>query len=282
MTIALAGFSTVHEYIITVSDARLSHGDAIPAIDEGTWKNRKIASTWGMMFAATDTTAFVPISASVSKALSFTRKPEGKAASAEMVREVIQRAYESEFHERFFREHLARFGYSDISDFRRNGFNELGKDLYGEYAIKLAKFDLGLELLVYGFDDIGLAYLYEVANPGIITSHNVREFAAIGSGAWMALAALNRKPITPSVIVTSNIAEIVYRLLDAKFSSETASGVGRKTHVVIMGRGGKTGYLREEEIEKLRSIWEQHTRAPEPENALNLIANSRAVQSILP
>jgi len=60
MTIAIAGL-TATEFIVTVSDARISHGEAIPAADDGTMKNRKIASTWGMMFAASDASAFIPV-----------------------------------------------------------------------------------------------------------------------------------------------------------------------------------------------------------------------------
>jgi 20S proteasome alpha/beta subunit len=281
MTIAMAGFSTLGEFIVTVSDARLSHGDAIPAIDDGTMKNRKIASTWGMMFAASDASAFVPVAADTQKALSAHYKPGAAVASADVVQTAVRSAYEKEFQERFVREHLARLGYSSVSDFRSNGLTEMGKELYGDYAIELAKFDLGLELLVYGFDERGFANLFEVANPGKISSHKLREFAAIGSGAWMALAALNRKPITRDNTV-SNIAETVYRLLDAKFSSETASGVGRATNVFIMAKDGKVGTLYPWDIQKLRTIWDEQMRAPEPESAIDLITKSQAVQSVLP
>jgi 20S proteasome alpha/beta subunit len=129
-------------------------------------------------------------------------------ADEKQVRKAVLEAYEKEFHERFFREHLARFGYSDISDFRKNGFNELGKDIYGEYAAALARFDLGLELLVYGFNPQGNRHIFEVANPGKIISHDLRGFAAIGSGAWMALAGLNRKPIN------AGLSETIWRFLD--------------------------------------------------------------------
>jgi hypothetical protein len=207
MTIAIAGL-TATEFIVTVSDARISHGEAIPAADDGTMKNRKIASTWGMMFAASDASAFIPVVSSCYDALAFTGGMADPPADEKQVRKAVLEAYEKEFHERFFREHLARFGYSDISDFRKNGFNELGKDIYGEYAAALARFDLGLELLVYGFNPQGNRHIFEVANPGKIISHDLRGFAAIGSGAWMALAGLNRKPIN------AGLSETIWRFLD--------------------------------------------------------------------
>jgi len=241
MTIAIAGFNAPADFIVTVSDARISHGEVIPAADEGTLKNRKIASTWGMMFAASDASAFIPVVSSCYEALAFTGGAVDPKVTDVEVRKAVQEAYEKEFTERFFREHLARFGYSDISDFRKNGFNELGKDIYGDYAAALARFDLGLELLVYGFNQQGRQHLFEVANPGKIISHNLRGFSAIGSGAWMALAALNRRPLTPG------LPETIWRFLDAKFSSETAAGVGRKTHVIIMNSMGKTVSMRPNE-----------------------------------
>ena len=222
MTVAIAGFTAPADFIVTVSDARISHGEAIPAADDGTMKNRKIATTWGMMFAASDATAFIPVVSSCYDALAFTGGKGDPLAEEKQVREAVLAAYEKEFNDRFFREHLARWGYSDISDFRRTGFNDLGKDIYGDYAAKLARFDLGLELLVYGFNQAGNRHIFEVANPGKILSHNLRGFTAIGSGAWMALAALNRRPLTPG------LPETIWRFLDAKFSSETAAGVGEK------------------------------------------------------
>ena len=58
----------------------------------------------------------------------------------------------------------------------------------------------------------------------------MRGYAAIGSGTLMALAALNKKPIGPT------LADTVYRVVDAKFSSETARDVGKKTHVITLNK----------------------------------------------
>jgi hypothetical protein len=277
VTIAIAGFVPARDEIVSVSDARLSHGESIPAADDATMKNRKIATTWGMMFAAVDSTAFVPVVNAVQSTLNVAEgKREFKDADELTVQKVVQEAYEREFNERFFRENLARFGYADVSDFRRNGLAELGKDLYTQYAVELAKFDLGLELLVYGFDpDSGASQLFEVTNPGKITSHRLRGYAAIGSGSLMALAALNRKAITPG------LPETIYRFLDAKFSSETARDVGRKTHVIITKSNGQHGILPQKTIEQIREIWEEKQKQIEPETALSIIANAPPVTQLL-
>jgi hypothetical protein len=275
MTIAIAASVPPFEHIVTVSDARLSHGEIIPAADDAAIKNFRFARRWGAMFAAEDSTAFIPVVGEARAALA--RHAEAPPMECdfdeETIRGAIQTAYEKEFNERFFREHLARFGYANVVDFRQRGFAEMGKELYSEYAYKLARFDLGLELLIYGFEDAGVN-IFEVANPGKIISHNLRGFAAIGSGSLMAIAALNRKPLTP------DLSQTIYRLLDAKFSSETARDVGRRTHVIILSKAGKVGYLLQRDVDQIRSIWERTVKQPEPEDAIKIIDGTSAVKTI--
>jgi hypothetical protein len=201
MTVAIVAFSPSKKEIVTISDARLSYGEVIPAADEGTMKNIKMTQKWSMMFAAEDATAFTPVSNETMEILAGLEMPPQKGKyldrdfSAETVMNAARRAYEKEFNERFFRDKLARFGFADISEFRKTGYAEMGKDLYHQYSMDLAKFDLGLELLVYGFDELGARAIFEVANPGKIINHTMRGYAAIGSGTLMALAALNKKPL---------------------------------------------------------------------------------------
>ncbi len=52
MTVAIVVFPKSKDEIISISDARLSYGEIIPAADEGTMKNIKITKKWSMMFAA--------------------------------------------------------------------------------------------------------------------------------------------------------------------------------------------------------------------------------------
>jgi hypothetical protein len=271
MTIALAGYVT--GYLIAVCDARLSYGEAIAAADDATMKNRRIAQKWGVMFAATNATTFIPVVNYLREKLSYTEFVENNFTPEE-IEEHLRVAYEREFNERFFRAHLARFGFHDVADFRRNGFAEMGKDLYGEYADSLARFDLGLELLAYGFGPQGQPYLLEVMNPGVVECHNLRRFAAIGSGSLMALASLNRKPIP------DDFASCLYRLLDAKFSSETARDVGKKSFVITMRGDGTYSAMAQAEIEAVREIWEQELMRPNPSDAMDIIKNSKAVTSL--
>jgi hypothetical protein len=280
MTVAIAAFVPGgHDHIVTVSDARLSYNEMIPASDSATMKSRRIAKKWGLMFAAEDATAFSPVVNEIQKELSkddlSAPMSEGSDHSYGVVSTTVRVAYEREFSERFFRQHLAPLGYADIAEFRKIGFAEMGKDLYYQHSMALAKHDLGLELLGYGFSKYGDGFIFEIANPGKIISHFLRGYAAIGSGSLMALAALNRKPMT------GNLSEVIYRLLDAKFSSETARDVGKKTYVITMSRQGKYGFMGQPHVEKVRDIWNKAQKKPEPAEALKIINKSRAVTEVI-
>jgi 20S proteasome alpha/beta subunit len=150
----------------------------------------------------------------------------------------------------------------------------MGKDLYHQYSMELAKFDLGLELLVYGFTRSGVPAIFEVANPGKIISHDRRGYAAVGSGSLMALAALNKKPLGPT------LSDTIYRLYDAKFSAETARDVGKKTHVITLGKDGKNGFSVDDEVSEIHKIWTADLARPHPAEAIKLINHSGLVIAI--
>jgi hypothetical protein len=277
MTVAIAAFGPSIDEIVTISDARLSYGEAIPAADEAAMKNVKLALRWGMMFAADDATAFTPVLDETLRILIAlepdTDTPYRKRDfSLAAVMAAVQQAYEKEFNERFFRENLARFGFANVTEFRQTGFAEMGKDLYHQYSMELAKFDLGLELLVYGFDENGHRTIFEVANPGKIINHSLRGYSVVGSGSLMALAALNKKPLGPT------LPDTIYRLLDAKFSSETARG--KKTHIISLGVDGTNGFFADTEVQGIQEIWSKDLERPHPASAIDLIKKSDLVRAI--
>jgi hypothetical protein len=54
------------------------------------------------------------------------------------------------------------------------------------------------------------------------------------------------------------------------FSSETATGVGTQTTVVLKSRDGGM-ILGDKTIEQIRAIWEGMNKTPEPEQAIKLL-----------
>jgi hypothetical protein len=90
-------------------------------------------------------------------------------------------------------------------------------------------------------------------------------YALVGSGYWMASASLKRKPLA------LDFDSMVYRLLEAKFSAETASGVGKRTTVSFMRPDQHNCMMPPNQIEEVRAIWEAQMRLPEPAQATAII-----------
>jgi hypothetical protein len=123
--------------------------------------------------------------------------------------------------------------------------------------------------LVYGFDKKGSSHIFVVANPGFSTDHDLLGYAVIGSGTYMATASLRRKRMP------YDRASVAYRLLEAKFSAETASGVGASTTCFTMTRHKEkitTKSIGYGSIDKLKGIWKSVLEQPEPKEALDIIS----------
>jgi hypothetical protein len=72
-----------------------------------------------------------------------------------------------------------------------------------------------------------------------------------------------------------NLADeaLVYRLVEAKFSAETADGVGPDTTVFTIGRDDPAAsYFTRKTIDEFRKAWEKWKAEPPSEDVLKLIA----------
>jgi hypothetical protein len=119
--------------------------------------------------------------------------------------------------------------------------------------------------LIYGFDEKGLPHIFDVSNPSVVTNHDLLGYAAIGSGETMAMASLRRKQLP------YDLNKVVYRLLEAKFSAETASGVGESTTLFTMGSDGKDKSIGYGSIGEIKKIWRRELER-EPDDALDIIS----------
>lgn len=167
--------------------------------------------------------------------------------------------------------HISRFGYKTLEDFRAKGLNELGPGIFANIIGDLNKFDLGIEFIVYGHDKDGDPHIFTLRNPGVLVNHDLEKYSVIGSGEYMARAALARKSLSP------DLNTVIYRVLGAKFSSETAAGVGKSTTVFLTNGEGTTSQLSTGVIGKVRNVWEREINAPDPPDALEEIDKSGAV-----
>lgn len=142
--------------------------------------------------------------------------------------------------------------------------SDFGQKFY-EICEAVDKYTLGIDLLGYGFDANGFPHIFDVLNPGIATNHDLLGYAVIGSGSYMATAALRRKKMP------YHRNSVIYRLLEAKFSAETASGVGDSTTLFTMSPEGKDNSIGYGSIGKIRDVWKALLELPEPKEALDII-----------
>jgi hypothetical protein len=119
--------------------------------------------------------------------------------------------------------------------------------------------------IVYGHDPQGFCHLFEVSPLGQISDRLPLRYAVIGSGYWMATSALQLKPLNFLVGPT------IYRLLSAKFSAETATGVGKSTTLTLKSSTAPEVYVQADIIEKIRSVWEKETKKNDPQKAMDAL-----------
>jgi hypothetical protein len=277
VTIAIAAIS-MDGRIVTVSDRMISYDDIIQAEDDGVLKAQQLAPGWGTMFAGSDARLFIPVWNAITDRITSIavdtepgRVPQYTEAQ---ISEAVAKGYQDLFAKEFATRYLTKWGFNSVEEFRKDGFSQLGKDVFGDLSIELSRFDLGLQLICHGHDTKGNPRIFEVENPGRIHDCDLFGYAVIGSGYWMASASLRRKPLERSM------DSLTYRLLDAKFSAETASGVGRTTSVLAFNSKNEFSAMPRSEIESLRKIWEDERKKPEPNEALEIIKKSRLIKRI--
>lgn len=119
-----------------------------------------------------------------------------------------------------------------------------------------ANHELGVELLVAGFDPTGGGFIMSVEGDrsrGIVRRHDTG-FYAIGSGSVNATFILNYREASPSI----PLREAVYYATEAKFYGEFATGVGIRTDVHVLRANRKDNKLDETTIEeKLMTMCDQ-------------------------
>jgi hypothetical protein len=260
VTVCIAAITGSGEHIVTASDRMISYNGVIPAGDDAALKSRTIAKAWGLMFAG-EVDLFLPILNSIGNNID-----PASEYDLQSVQNAVCGAYSKIFDEYFTSKYLSRYRIDGIATFRTLGLTQFGQERFSQICDQIDSFDLGIEVLGYGFDTNGRAHIFQVSNPGQIVNHDLLGYGVVGSGYWMATAALMRKKLP------YNLNAMAYRLLDAKFSAETAPGVGRSTTLFSHDRNGKTKSIGYGSLDKIKAIWEATLKTPEPDEALQMIS----------
>jgi hypothetical protein len=267
VTIAIVALTAPSGHFVSVSDQMISHDDILPADERGLIKALQISKNWSVAFAANRIENVIPL---LDRVRSKIERPANNI-EARKVQEYFTASIAEMIRVDFFYRRLARYGYRDLDMFRRQGRDELG-DHFFDLCRELDNEELGVECIIYGYETGGYdPQIFEINGKGQIIDRMALRYAVVGSGYWMASASLKRKPLS------MDFDPIVYRTLEAKFSAETASGVGRPTTVYFKRPDEHDFMMPYSEIEKIREIWQGKMREPEPEESAEIVRELRTM-----
>ncbi len=72
----------------------------------------------------------------------------------------------------------------------------------------------------------------------------------------------------------------IYRLLEAKFSAETATGVGKTTTMTLYNQFGDMSLLDPKELDRVRAIWLETLKNSTPQQAIQMIEEWKGVENV--
>jgi hypothetical protein len=263
VTIAIVARSDPYGIYVSASDRSLSFDDQVPAIDDAIFKDIFFTGPWKVAFAAHYTSFVYPILLRAAQLLGI----RGGNLTYDDLRKAMCDGYLDIIKEQATKRYLAKFGYSSVEEFVNSGPSKIGNSLYNSLSKKIEKLNFNIQFIVYGFDKTkhNRPYMFEVNTPGVDELINTSYFA-VGSGTHMAMASLNLRPT-----IGLSPKTLVYRVCEAKFSAETADGVGKATSVHIMNKDGHSELLPQTTINKFREIWENWRTQDAPQEALDLL-----------
>lgn len=257
MTLCVAAIARVEKRFLTASDLKLS--TEIMSTESRIMKLSLVGENprWTVMFAG-DPTYSAIITSRVSAEMKRTgarSANEGRIATffVNTFQDVLRKKIEDEL--------LSPYGLTR-EQFIQNGRQHFGDELFAKMLYQINEMGLGTEFLVGNPES-----LMSIRDPGVVRFHNHLGFHAIGSGATIAIASLME-----NFDMNGSIADISYRLLEAKFRGESALGVGPKTMFTLIDLNGTVFEgLNADSCEKIRKIWQEKGRPPTPQEYLDFV-----------
>jgi hypothetical protein len=238
--------------IITVSDRKVSTAELTA---EGVaWKLQTMHAKWRAMFSG-DNSSMVALMDAIKH---ISANADG--GNVRSFARVCSRAYRDERKLIVETEVLAEHDILSYGEYL--GLKDSDRDFYEALTKKIRELEQKWNILFIGFDKADRPHIFVIAEYGKIQWCDAEGFAAIGSGAWSFWSAFSRYGINRY----APRGEMMWNVLQAKFSAESAEGVGEETLFLISrptDRLGKTvpGLL-PDDITRLREQWKRLPRIP--------------------
>jgi hypothetical protein len=226
--------------VITVSDRMVSTGDMTLSYDRPRFKGVKISDNAVIMTAGT------------------VHEPEllrvvcGKAGRMDKIQDIVEEVVEvyHQIREKYIiNEVLRSIGIKSFSE-----WHDLQKKLHDGIVMRIdreiTEYDLGLHLLLAGFD--GEGHLIRVGNPGTFSSYDNLSYCCVGIGNRHADTIFAYHKYSRSF----SRNEAIYISFEAKKRAELAGGVGESTDILIIDKNGIVS-LDNKTIEELKAIYDE-------------------------
>jgi len=267
MTLCIAARSTEDDSIIAVSDRMLSYDWT--AADDMALKRLPLNARWETMYSASSVSSVMPIVRGIWN-YSSNLPPSNRVMEAACVR-----SYHDERERLVYCRVLSAYGI-DLKTWVNAGLERFGTQEFARINGLIEQVRVGVSLLVYGFDEKDVAHLFEVGEAegagGEARTLDIEAFGTIGSGSYLAHASLVSRDLP-----RHSKAEMIYRLLEAKFSAEgKAAGVGEGTVVAFIdnplgAEWAQPKFLNDRDIATARKCFEKRRDAPLPVRAIETI-----------
>lgn len=255
MTVCIAA---IHDgSIINVSDRMISAG--FTSSDAVAVKLKGLGQRWVIMYAGNDISPIVPITIKANENLATSGTSDLIGIS-----ESVCKAYSDVLAANTVKQVLSPYGFT-LTDLRRDGKSQLPERTFERLLESIGAASLDLTLLVAGFDESG-PHIFTVSSPGIPEFHDATGFWAIGSGQFQALSML-----FTGYSISLTAGEAFYRVMEAKFTAESAPGVGKETVPIIMVKTGHAVSVTFDTVDSIRTQWEKFQRERIPKNVQSIV-----------
>jgi 20S proteasome alpha/beta subunit len=268
LTVCIAG---IHEgdkgiCIVTASDKRVSMFGGWFSGDDMAMKITPIHDDWTVMISG-ELSPMVPIVDAIREKLATI-----KSVALRPFATACSEAYRGERQHIIENEILVDHEIDTYAEFR--SLRATNKELFDTITSEIQKREEGWSLLFAGFDKNKEPHLFVISERGKIQYCDSIGFAAIGSGQWRALVELSSYEFNRYMDMT----ETLYGILSAKYSAESADGVGDKTTIAFLRAGVKEieQFPEEEEFDLKYNCWKGRPKVPK-DAELNLKIGLRKI-----
>jgi hypothetical protein len=221
MTVCVVARCTENNSFVLAGDRLFSYGNQY-SYDSISLKRIGLTpdSRWHTMFAASPVSNVLPTIRSARRILNGggTRPPYG----LDTVERACVQAYQEQRRRLVNDTILSKYGI-DLETYRRDGLN-FGVQECARINSEIDQLRVGVELIVFGYDEWNVAHLLKVQGPGASMCCDQDGIAVAGSGAPLAHSSLLSDPLP-----VASQAEMICRLCEAKFSAEQDRYVGKDT-----------------------------------------------------